>query len=199
MTADRTVQTDPSLARQLWTLFLLCTIPVHLWMILMLLRDYSWVVPDFGLRTYIGYVGYSLVAAFLESLIITVPVFLLGFLISHKWGHGKRLASQVLVLIVVTFWVVAGQVYFILHETPPEWFNWILLRLPFHRELALATLWGLITASIAVPLRFVLLGEKLSAALLTALDRLSVLAIFYLALDAASLLLVSARLIRGPL
>ncbi len=188
---------QPSPHRQLFTLFLLCAVPIHLWSILMLLNDYAWVVEQHSLDTYIGYVDYALLAALIESLVVAGLFYILGLLVSRKWMYDKRLAVLVAALIAVSVWAIIGQVFFLLRESPPGWLAWILLRLPFHRTEALLFLWVLVIASIALPVFFILRGSKLEPTLLALLDRLTVLAGFYLVLDGFALLLVVYRLIRG--
>lgn len=176
---------------------MLCSVPIHLWSILMLLQDYGWAVEQHGLDTFLGYVGYALLAAFVESLVVTGLLFILSLLISRKWMPDKRMAVLMIALFSVSLWAIASQVFFLLRESPPDWLAWILLRLPFHRTEAMVILWALVIASIAAPVFFILKGSKLEHGLLALFDRLAVLAGFYLVLDGFGLLMIVYRLIRG--
>ena len=188
---------QPSIPKQFLRLFLLSSVPIHLWSILMLLRDYSWVLGQHSLDDFVGYAGYALLAAFFESLVVTGLLLLLGLLISDKWGPDKRLAIFMIALFSVSLWALAGQVFFILRESPPGWLAWFLLRLPYHRMEAMIVLWLLVIASIAVPVCYILRGKMLVRSLLTIADRLAVLASFYLVLDGFGFLLIVYRLVRG--
>lgn len=180
--------------QQIWTLFLICSVPVNLWSILLLLRDYDWVLEQFSFDVYLGYAGYALVGALLESVILAGVLFLLGILVSPNWGADTRKVVLIVSLGVVTLWAVAGQVYFLLLESPPGWMAWILLRMPYHRNEAMIALWGLVISSAVLPIFFVLKGSRLKTRILAFTDRLMVLARFYLALDGLALIWVIFRL-----
>ncbi|HEJ83563.1 MAG TPA: hypothetical protein ENO25_03245 [Desulfobacteraceae bacterium] len=185
--------------KQIWTLFLISLVPVHLWTILMLFRDYSWVVEDFSLDIYLGYVGYALVTAFVESLIAAVALLLAGLLISKKWPESKRIVLHGVVLLSVSLWAAGNQIFFLLLEEPPVWFSWFMLRVPYHQTLVYYSLVGMVVASVGLPVFLVLRFQKVENALVQLFDRLTVLAVFYLGLDLLGFLFVAYRLIKGDL
>ena len=185
--------------KQIWTLFLISLVPVHIWTILMLFRDYSWVVEDFSLDIYLGYVGYALVIAFVESLIAAVALLLVGLLISKKWPESKRIVLHGVVLLSVSLWAAGNQIFFLLLEEPPVWFSWFMLRVPYHQSLVYYSLVGMVVASVGLPVFLVLRFQKVENALVQLVDRLTVLAVFYLGLDLLGFLFVAYRLIKGDL
>lgn len=197
MLPEQTVQPAMNWRQQAWQFFLLSTIPVHLWTILLLFRDVDWVLRDFNFSIYLGYIGYALVAAFLESLVAAAALLLIGLTISRKWSPAQVIALHLVVLTVLSLWAAANQVFFLLLENPPAWFSWILLRLPYRQTLAYNLLVFLVFSSVVVPVFLVLRRERIAAAFTRAADRLTVLSSFYLGLDVIGLLIVAVRLIRG--
>jgi hypothetical protein len=185
------------LRQQVWKFFLLCTIPVHLWTILVLFRDVEWVLRDFNFGIYLGYVGFALTSAFLESLVVVAALLLIGLTISRKWSPAQVIALHFVALAAISIWAAANQVFFILLENPPAWFDWILLRLPYRQTLAYNLLVFLVVSSAVLPVALVLRRERVAAALSRTVDRLTVLAYFYLGLDVIGLFIVIIRLIRG--
>lgn len=190
-------QSSLSWRQQVWRFFLLCTIPVHLWTILVLFRDVEWVLRDFNFGIFLGYVGFALTFAFFESLVVLAALLLIGLTISRKWSPAQVTALHFVALAVISIWAVANQVFFILLENPFTWFEWILLRLPNRQTLAYNLLVFLVVSSAVVPIALVLRWEHIAAALSRTVDRLAVLAYFYLGLDVIGLLIVIVRLIRG--
>ena len=197
MRPDIAAQPAANWRQQAWKFFLLCTIPVHLWTILILFRDVEWILRDFNFGIYLGHVGFALIAAFLESLVAVAGLLLIGLTISRKWSPAQVTALHFVVLLVLSLWAAANQVFFILLEAPPAWFEWILLRLPFRQTLAYNLLVFLVVSSTVVPVFLVLRWERVAAALTRTVDRLTVLAYFYLGLDVIGLIIVVIRLIRG--
>jgi hypothetical protein len=185
--------------KQIWTLFLISLVPVHIWTILMLFRDYSWVVEDFSFDIYLGYTGYALVAAFAESLIVAAALLLAGLLISSKWSQSKRLALSAVILFSVSLAAAGNQIFFLLLEDPPVWFSWFMLRVPYHQALVYYSLVGVVVASVVLPVFLVLRSQKVEHALNQLIDRLAVLAVFYLGLDVLGMLFVAYRVIKGDL
>ena len=62
----------------LGSLFLTCAFPLHFWALLMAFRDISWVAERTNLWDAIGVLGYGLVFALVESILIFLVLALLG-------------------------------------------------------------------------------------------------------------------------
>ncbi len=152
---------------------------------------------QFNFDVYLGYAGYALVGAFVDSVIVTGLLLLLGMLVSPNWGAGARRVVLIVPLAVVTIWAVAGQVYFVFRESPPSWMEWILVRMPYHQTEAMIVLWVLVISSTIFPIYFILRGNRLKTWILAFTDRLGVLAGFYLVLDGLALIWVIFRLATG--
>ena len=75
----------------LWSLFLICAFPLHIWTFILAFRDFSWVSERTNSWDAVGVVSYGLVFAFIESLMIFLIATLMGFLISQKWEEKQRI------------------------------------------------------------------------------------------------------------
>ena len=72
-------------------LFLIVTLPLHIWALLMIFRDFESVSERTILWDGLGYAGYSLIFSLVESLVIALVVWLLSLLLPHKWKDKRAI------------------------------------------------------------------------------------------------------------
>ena len=103
----------------LWSLFLICAFPLHIWTIILTLRDFSWVSERTNSWDAIGVVSYGLLFAFIESVIVFLVFTLLGFLVSKKWTEDQRIALLGSLVTIASLWAIAGYLFFMLKVNIP--------------------------------------------------------------------------------
>jgi hypothetical protein len=179
--------------RGLWSLFLLCAFPLHLWTLFLALRDISWLWERTNLFDAIGVLSYGLVFAFVESLLVFGVVALAGYLISNRWSEEKRI-----ILLGTFVWVLALWSIFFQYTNLQEWkLSTDMLTMiagsgrPLRNLYILAVL--IVVPSVIVPAALVLFSEKIFKFLVDLQDRLSLLTMVYLFFDALALCIVILR------
>jgi hypothetical protein len=179
--------------RGLWSLFLLCAFPLHLWTLFLAFRDISWLWERTNLFDAIGSLSYGLVFAFLESLLVFGITVLAGYLISNRWSEEKRI-----ILLGTFVWVLALWSIFFQVANLQEWnLSAGMLTMiagsghPLRNLYILALL--IVLPSVIVPSGLILFSEKFFQFLMDLQDRLSLLTMAYLFFDAFALCIVIYR------
>jgi hypothetical protein len=177
----------------LWSLFLMCALPLHAWTMILAFRDVSWVTDRTNAWDAVGVFSYGLVFALVESLIIFLVASLLGFLISARWDREWRVILLTVLVLMLSLWAIAEQLFFLLPVRLPE----SIISLLVHSGHPLRTLYAgiiaLISLTILIPVVLVLRSEKAVRFVRAVVDRLSLLAMFYLLFDAIGLVIVVIR------
>ena len=166
-----------------WNLFLMCALPIHIWNFVLLIRDSDWVVDQFGADVFTGYAAYSMVFAFGESLLYFLSIILIGTLLPKRWDKQITLTTLSILGVIILLWAIINQLYFLLLNSSPAWFEWIRIRVYYNQDWVFILLVLIIFASIGLPIVIVERNQKLKTILLSAIDRLSMLSILYLLLD----------------
>lgn len=177
----------------LLTLFLMCAFPLHLWTIILVMRDFSWVIARTKLWDGFGVASYGLLLAFIESLVLFLVAALLGLLISRKWNEEQRVTLLSLLSLVTAFWAIVGQLYFLAGASIPQFAIRFLAQSAHPVRVMYILLALLITLTALFPTYLVLKSNKGFQAILGLIDRLSLLTMFYLLLDVAGLIIVIIR------
>lgn len=172
-------------------------LPLHIWTIILSLRDFSWVAERTNSSDAIGVIAYGLVFAFIESILLFIGVVMLGFLVSAKWEEKKRVTLMSTLVIVLSLWSIFNQTYFLRAMSPSA----ALAELVIMTGRPLVALYALafffVTLSIIVPTYLVLRSDKVRKIMQEGMDRLSLLMTLYLVFDAAALVIVIIRNLRG--
>lgn len=177
----------------LWSLFLICAFPLHVWTIILAFRDFSWVTERTNSWDAIGVVSYGLIFAFIESVVITLVAVLLGFLISRKWGEERRVTLMGLLVVITSLWAMASYLYFMLQVSIPGETIDFLVSLAHPLRFLYAFSLVLVAPTIAIPAYFVLRSEKFFKGVQGLFGRLSLLTLFYLFFDFVGLVIVIVR------
>jgi hypothetical protein len=177
----------------LWTLFLLCALPLHVWTLILALRDLSWVAARTDSWDALGVLSYGLVFAFIESLLLCLAVALLGLLVSTRWPESRRVALLGLLTLVAGAWAAGVQAYFVWNLQAPASFLEFAARSAHPLRILYALGLGLAIPSVLLPAWAVLRSDRFLAALQAAVERLAVLIGFYLFLDALGFLIIIIR------
>jgi hypothetical protein len=177
---------------EVWTLFLIAAFPLHVWALILFFWDFSWIKERSGIWNAIGVGAYALVIALLESLIVTLIALLLGFLIPKVWPPKVRANVLALIILVVSAWVILGQLYFI---SAPNltWLGFLLTKLSNPLLMLYLVLVGIVVISLVIPIWFALSSEKFRKGLDAVLERVALLTVFYLLFDVIAFIIVAWR------
>jgi hypothetical protein len=179
--------------RGLWTLFLTCAFPLHVWTVILALRDFSWVSERTNSWDAIGVISYGLVFAFIESVLVFLVAALLGFLVSRKWAEERRIALIGTLVFITSLWAMAGYLFFMLNISIPRETILFLKSLAHPLRVLYAISLALVGPTIAIPVFLVLRSEKFLKGLQSVFERLSLLTMFYLFFDFVGLVIVILR------
>lgn len=177
----------------LWNLFLVCALPIHLWAFFLGLRDLDWITARTNFWDAIGVLSYGLIFAFIESLAVFLAAAVLGSLVSGKWDEKKRITLMGTLFIILPFWSMINQAYFLRGASPSslvvEFFTGISRPL-----VALyAVMLFLVGLSFLLPTFFILRSNKIEQALQNGFERPSTLMGLYLFFDVIALIIIIVR------
>ncbi len=177
----------------LLTLFLISAFPLHLWTILLWLRDYSWIAARTDAWDAIGVGAYGLAIALLESIVVFLFAILMGYLLSSRWEEGRRTAILAFLVLITASWAISAQLFFLFELDPSAFLiGWLAGRDHPLRLLYFGVLM-IVTGSVLLPVVLLLRSDKAVRSLHNLLDRLALLSGLYLLLDAAGLVIVILR------
>ncbi len=177
----------------LWSLFLMCAFPLHAWTLILAMRDISWLTERTNAWDAVGVASYGLVFAFFESLVLWAVAVLLGYLVAERWEPARRVALLVVLTLVLALWAMLDQLYFLMGTGFPGWMIGPMVRSGHPLWIIYGSLLGLAGLSVMVPVWLVMRSERAFRWVLQLIDRLSVLTVFYLVLDAVGLVIVIVR------
>jgi hypothetical protein len=177
----------------LWSLFLICAFPLHLWTIILAFRDFSWVSERTNSWDAVGVLSYGLIFAFIESALFFLVTILLGFLISKKWEEDRRNALLGNLALITSIWAMVSYLYFILQVSIPGQVVDFFVNLGHPLRFLYAVSLVLVGITVALPTYFILRSEKFLHFVRAAFERLSLLTMFYLFFDIVGLVIVIIR------
>ena len=177
----------------LWTLFLMSALPIHVWTIILALRDFDWASTRTNSWDAVGIISYGLLFAVLESLVLFIAATILGFFVSGKWEEKKRISLLSAWVIILSLWSIFTQTYFLAEMSPPNWV--VAFCIQTGRPLVALYLIALIFSFLlfSIPAFFILRSDKALKITREVIDRLSLLMALYLVMDAAGLVIVIVR------
>lgn len=177
----------------LWSLFLICAFPLHIWTLFMGFRDFDWVTARTNSWDAVGVVSYGLFFTFFESLFVFAIAIILGFLISRTWDEKKRIAVIGTLIIILSIWSVANQTYFLQVMSPSEKIIEFYINTGRPLVALYTTALVLVSVSVVFPTFTILRSSKAEKVILEGFDRLSMLMVLYLFLDIVALIIILIR------
>ena len=177
----------------LWSLFLICAFPLHVWTIILAFRDFSWVSERTNSWDAVGVASYGLIFAFVESLLVFLVAILLGFLISKKGSEHRRIALVGILVFVTSLWAMVSYLYFMLGWSLPGGAILFMAGLAHPLRFLYAAILFLVGITISIPAYFTLRSDKFLQGVHGLFERLSLLALFYLFFDFIGLVVVVVR------
>ena len=168
-------------------------LPLHIWTIILALRDFDWISARTNSWDAVGVVAYGLIFALIESVVVFIGAMLLGFFVSVIWEEKRRVALMSVLVVILSLWSIFNQTYFLREMTPPLWLGEFIYQTgrPLVALYALALFFT--TFSFIAPAYFILRSDKALNAVREGIDRLSLLMTLYLIFDAAALVIILVR------
>jgi hypothetical protein len=179
--------------RGLWSLFLICAFPLHVWTIILALRDFSWVTERTNSWDAVGVISYGLIFAFIESVAVFLVAALMGFLVSKKWDEKHRINLVGLLVFITSLWAMTSYLYFMLDWSLPGDAILFMAGLSHPLRFLYSFVLGLVGLTVALPAYFILRSGKFLKGVQALFERLSMLTQFYLFFDVVGLIIVVVR------
>lgn len=177
----------------LWSLFLMCVFPQHLWTLILAFRDISWLISRTNLWDAIGNASYAMIYAFFESLVVFFVFALLGLFTPKQWDGNRRVAFMTLLLFVAVIWAMIAQLLYLWNI----WLPFPVMQFIANTGRPLLMLYlislAIVIPTVTLPILVFLRSKKALPSLLDIMDRLSLLSTLYLFLDLLGLVIVVIR------
>lgn len=177
----------------LWSLFLMCALPQHIWTLLLAFNDISWLTDRTNSWDAIGVLCYGLLFAFVESVLVFIVAAILGLLIPKNWEQNRRLALLGTFAIVLAIWGIVSQTYFLLGWRVPDAWMGFLVQSGHPARYIYSVLVVMVAATFLLPAWAVLRQGRGLKFLNALIDRLGMLMMLYLVFDFAALIVVVIR------
>lgn len=167
--------------------------PIHVWTIILGLRDFGWISERTNSWDAIGTTSYGLVYALIESIIFFPFVVILGYFISGQWEEKKRVVVMSSIVITISLWAMFNQFYFLQEIKIPEFVMnfFVNLQRPLLTLYLIAFVFTLF--SFLIPTFLILYSTKFELIVQIFIERLSLLMIFYLIIDILALMIILIR------
>jgi hypothetical protein len=176
-----------------WNLFLMAALPLHLWAILLVLNDFSWISERTNVWDAIGVGAYGLLYALLESILVFFILLFLGLLLPKRWSENKRISMLTVIYLVAAIWAMIGQVYFLVENPVPQWIFQFLIKSGHPLRIIYVAALTLVGISVMLPVLWVIRSERATYIMTSIIDRLALLSIFYLFFDLIAVIVVLIR------
>jgi len=177
----------------LWSLFLTCAFPLHFWTLILVFRDVSWLAERTNAWDAIGVASYGMIFAFAESVVVFLVVVLLGFLTPMKWEPDRRIAFLGLLFLITSAWGMIGQLLFLWNIYLPAQAIQFLRGSSHPLRIIYAACLMVITPTVLLPAYTFLRSNKALMFMQNLMERLALLASFYLFFDLLGLIIVIIR------
>lgn len=177
----------------LWSLFLMCAFPLHLWTLILIFRDMSWVAERTNSWDAVGVASYGVIFAFVESVLLFLVVTVLGFVTPKQWEVDRRIAFLTLLVMITSLWGMISQLLFIWNISLSD----STMRYLAHTKHPLRILYegalAIVIPTVVIPVYGFIRSDKFFHFIQELIDRLSLLTMFYLVFDVAGLIIVIIR------
>jgi len=177
----------------LWSLFLICVFPLHIWTLILAFRDFSWVAERTNAWDAVGVISYGLLVAFIESIVIFLIAILLGLLISKKWEEDRRNILLGSLVLITSLWSMASYLYFMLGVSIPGTTIVFLASLEHPLRIMYGISLIVVGLTVLIPSYFILHSDKFLRSVREFFERISLLSTFYLFFDFVGLIIVVVR------
>jgi hypothetical protein len=179
--------------RDLWSLFLMCVFPLHAWALVLAFRDVDWVTERTNAWDAVGVVSYGLLFTLVETLAVFVIMVLLGYIAPARWKSDRRVALLSLLVLLVSLWAMLEQLFFLIPGRLPGWLISFFVANAHPLRLVYIVFGAVVAITVLVPVLLFVRSPRGVAFIRGLAERLSILSLFYLVLDAIGVVIVIVR------
>jgi len=177
----------------LWTLFLMCALPLHIWTLILAFRDLPWLTDRTNAWDAFGVMAYGLLFALAESVLLFIVFLLLGMLVPRSWDPARRVNLLGALVLILSLWAMISQLFFLAGVRLPDAVIAFLVGSAHPLWVIYAVLLAVTGISFALPAWAALRPGRGLQTIGAAVERLGLLAVLYLVFDAAALVIVVIR------
>jgi hypothetical protein len=177
----------------LWSLFLICAFPFHLWTLILVFRDVSWITERTNSWDALGVASYGLLFALVESILFFLFFVLVGFVTPRQWKVDKRVAFLGLLFLILALWAMISQLLFIWNINLPVATMQFLASSGHPLRWLYAGSLAIVIPTVAIPIYFFLKTDKAFSAMQELMERLSLLTMLYLFFDFVGVIIIVIR------
>lgn len=184
--------------KNLFGLFLISAFPFHLWMIIMLIRDYGWITQRSGVSSFTGVASLAMIYALAESVLFFVILLLLGLLIPWNFSVKRVFTISGFLALWIPLWDMLAQIYRGIDFANPDFFlTWLFNTghpVRYGYPILILTIFAVIGLTTGL-IWLVSFNQKFQDGFAALLERIQVLTVLYLVLDIISFVIAAARII----
>ena len=177
----------------LWSLFLICAFPLHLWTLILAFQDISWITERTNAWDAIGVVSYGMLFALVESTLIFLVLVLLGLITPWRWDSDRRVAFLAFLVLIVSLWGMISQLLFLWNVSLPASAIEYLRNSDHPVRITYAACLMVITPTVLLPAYSFLRTNKAVTVMQNLMERLSLLSMFYLVFDLLGVIIIVVR------
>lgn len=184
--------------RKLFSFFVVCAFPFHVWIIIMLILDVGWISQRCGIDCFIGVAALSLIYALVESVILCALLLVLSLLVPWKWSVSKTFTLLGFLAVWIPLWDMLIQGYRAFKLANLGTFvPWVFsAQAPKRYSDPLFTGLALTFFSVmAIIIWQISFNQKFQQTMQLLLDRISTLSAFYLSLDLVGIIVAVIRIL----
>jgi hypothetical protein len=177
----------------LWSLFLICAFPLHMWTLIMAFRDISWLTERTNLWDAIGVASYGMVIALVESVMVFLLVAVIGFFTPSRWSSDQRTAFLSLLFLITALWAIVIQLLSLWNVFLPAAVVQFLRESAHPLRILYAASLAVVAATIFLPVYSFMRSKQAVPFMQGLMERFSTLAVFYLVFDLIGLIIIVLR------
>ena len=177
----------------LWTLFLVCVFPLHLWTLILAFRDISWVTERTNAWDAIAVVSYGMIFALAESVLMFLVLVFVGFLTPWRWESERRIAFLAFLVLILAAWAMISQLLFLWNVSLPASAIEYLRNSDHPVRITYAVCLMVITPTVLLPAYSFIKTNKAVTVMQNLMERFSLLSMFYLAFDLLGIFIILVR------
>ncbi len=153
--------------------------PIHVWSLINVTREVPAWILRLSISELVGVVAYAQLYALLDTLLIFIPLLLLAALLPATLSRNKFVAMGTAVIFISSAWFI------FLHM------NGQIIE---QRQFVVLGIWGVSYLLIlAAAFVFIRKNQKLETAIVSFVQRVSILSVLYLIIDLLSLVVIVVR------
>ena len=177
----------------LWSLFLICAFPLHLWTLILGFQDISWLTERTNAWDAMGVIAYGMIFALIESVVVFLILVLVGLITPRPWEPERRIAFLAFLVLILSTWAMIGQLLFLWNISLPSSIIDYLRRSDHPLRITYAVCLLVITPTVLLPAYSFLKTKKAVMVMQNLIERLSLLSMFYLVFDFLGVIIILVR------